>query len=261
MTAADRASVVSSFTIIKGAMIDETLLAFANWDLNRTKRENLDELRRNNSIGAASSTWLRDVAKVLNRRYDPAGRDRALVLLAKQGCPRDIWVPIQVWHMTRDEFLVRDFLLNWLYPAFVERLPRIEATQLGSYFAEAAVRGGLTEHAWTETTRKRVAAGLLRMATDFGLLRGGLVREFASYQLPDDAFLYVLHAIHEDVRSARAVIESPEWRMFLMSAADVERTLLRLHQFRRVVFDAAGSLLQLTLPFPTAIAYAEAMPA
>jgi hypothetical protein len=82
-----RSHIISSFTLIKGAMIDETYAVFAAWDFSSSKKENLDRLKRENFIGASSTTWLRDIAKVLNRRFDPIVRDRALVLLAKNGCP------------------------------------------------------------------------------------------------------------------------------------------------------------------------------
>ena len=58
-----RSSVVSSFTIVKGALIDESYSVFANWDASASKRANLDRLRETNYIGAASDTWLRDVRK------------------------------------------------------------------------------------------------------------------------------------------------------------------------------------------------------
>src|SRR6266446_4093845 len=118
MKLSSRANIVSSFTIIKGTMIEETYAVFAAWDFARTKRENLDRLREENFIGASTTTWLRDVAKVLNRRFDPEGRDRALVTLAKTGWRLEEWKPILLWHVTRDEFLLRDFLQNWLYPAY-----------------------------------------------------------------------------------------------------------------------------------------------
>jgi len=95
-----REYVVSSFTIAKGALIDETYAAFAQWDLRRSKRENLDSLRAKNAIGAGSAAWLRDVAKVLNRRFDPGGRDLPLVRLAQAGCELDIWRPLLLWHIT-----------------------------------------------------------------------------------------------------------------------------------------------------------------
>ena len=46
--------------------------------------------------------------------------------------------------------------------------------------------------------------------------------------------------------------------MYLMAPSDVERELLRLHQYRKLSYESAGTLGQLTLPFPTALAYAEA---
>lgn len=45
MKSPSRANIVSSFTIVKGAMINETYAVFAAWDFNRSKRENLARLR------------------------------------------------------------------------------------------------------------------------------------------------------------------------------------------------------------------------
>lgn len=94
MTVVDRSHVVSSFMAIKGTMLEETYAVFERWDFAVSKNENLNRLREQNYIGATSGTWLRDVAKVLNRRYEPATRDRALVVLAQGGCPIDEWRPI-----------------------------------------------------------------------------------------------------------------------------------------------------------------------
>ena len=102
MTVATRSRVASSFTIMKGAMIDETYAVLAAWDFDASKLQNLDHLRRENFIGATSATWLRDVAWVMNRRFDPEGRDRPLTLIAKRGCDLAVWKPILLWHITRD---------------------------------------------------------------------------------------------------------------------------------------------------------------
>ena len=259
MSTSTRAKVVSSFTLIKGTMIPETHAVFAAWDLEKSKRENLDRLRRENFIGIRSAAWLRDVAKVLNRRFDPDGRDRALVVLAQRGCPLDEWKPILLWHITRDEFLLRDFLINWLYPHYEAGALRVRPEELYDFLLGLGHRGGETEHPWSETTRQRVTAGLLKAAADFGVLRGTGVKEFASYHLPERSFLYLLHAMRDEHISPARVIASPDWRMFLMGPDDVERELLRLHQFKKLHYEAAGTLLQLTLPHHTALEYAEAM--
>lgn len=240
-------------------MIEETYAIFSAWDFERSKRENLDRLRQENFIGASSATWLRDVAKVLNRRFDPAGRDRPLVVLAQHGLPVEEWKPLLLWHMTRDEFLVRDFIETWLFDVYDAGTFRVRSEDVEDYLGSIAKRGATTEHAWSEQTKKRVAAGLLKIAVDFGLLRSSITKEFVSFHLPEKSFLYLLHAMREEKLSPSKVIASREWRLFLMRPADVEHELLRLHQYRKLQYHVAGSLVQLDLPCKSSHEYAERM--
>ena len=256
--AGSRANVVSSFTIIKGSLLDETYVAFQHWNLDSSKFENLGRIRASGVLPLKSSHWLRDVSKVLNRRFDPSGRDRPLVELAKAGCERDVWKPLLLWHMTRDEFLLRDFLTGWLYGRYTDGTYRIRTDDVVPYLRRLEKQPSVeVAGSWSEATTNRVASGLLRIATDFGLLQGTQVKEFASYHLPDESFLYLLHAMAEVEPNARKIIESPDWRMYLMDATEVERELLRLHQYRRLHFEVAGSLAQLSLPSRTSREYAE----
>lgn len=256
---ASRADVVSSFTIIKGAMIEESMLALRAWDLALDKPVNLERIRERNDVGARSAAWLRDVVFVLSRRFDPSGRDRALVTLAKGHCPIDVWTPILLWHVTRDEFLFRDFLLHGLFPLHESGAMRVSTSDVLQYLSTFSGRGGTTEHDWSRQTLQRVAAGLLKMAADFGLLAGRTAKQFASYHLPEPSFLYLLHAMSEDLPNPGRLIASPDWRMYFMAPDDVERRILDLHQYHRLDYHAAGSLVQLTLPCRTAREFAERM--
>jgi len=251
-----RASVVSSFTIIKGSMIEETYAVFRDWDFDRSREENLRQVRDKNTIGATSANWLRDVYKVLHRRFDPNGKDRALVRLAKANVSIDVWKPLLLWHMTRDEFLVRDFLSNWLFNEYEDGAFRIRTEDLYPFLQELHTQG-LIDEPWKESTLKRVASGLLRMAVDFELMTGTTVREFASYHLPETSFLYLLHAMYELHGNGRDVVHSPDWRLYLMSTIEVEREIYRLHQFRKLRFEVAGSLMELSLPCNSVDAFAE----
>jgi hypothetical protein len=241
-------------------MISETYEVLSRWDFAKSKRANLEQMQDENYIGASSSTWLRDVRKVLNRRLDPEGRDRSLVTLAKGGCQMNEWRPILLWHMTRDEFLVRDFLINWLAVAHDNGVYRVRPDDLHDYLRSVNRRGGETEHHWTEATLSRVATGLLRISADFSLLTDGPVKEFAGYHLPERSLRYLLHAILEyEDGSPRRLMASPEWRMFLMRPADLESEVLRLHQFKLVEYQAAGSLIQISFPEQSASEFAETM--
>ena len=97
------------------------------------------------------------------------------------------------------------------------------------------------------------------MTTLFASTGVTVTREFASYRLPDESFLYLLHAMIDLQPNANQVVHSTDWRMFFMDAGDVERELFRLHQFRRVHYEVAGSLAQLKLPFNSVSDYAREM--
>lgn len=252
-----RANVVSSFTIVKGSLIDETYAVFRDWDYDLSKLENLRHAREENTMGATSANWALNVAKVINRRFDPAGRDRPLVELAKAGCDREVWKPLLLYHMTRDEFLVRDFLVHWLYPQFTSGAYRLRAEDVSPSLQGLAKKKGIEwSGTWSDSTLDRVGSGLLRIAVDFGLLKGAQMREFASYHLPEPSFLYLLHALTDSEANARRVIDAADWHMYLMDSGDVERELLRLHQFRKLHYEVAGSLAQIKLPAASAADYA-----
>jgi hypothetical protein len=245
----DRANIVSSYTIVKGSMIKESYAVLAAWNFERSKKENLDWLRRDNFIEAKSDSWLRDVAKVLNRRFDPNGRDRNLALLAKSGCELDEWKPLLLWHLTRDEFLLKDFLIHWLFPTcYDSNACSVQQEDLHLYLRNIGKRGGSTEHAWTQTTSHRVATALLKIAADFGLLKGNKEREFASYQLPERSFIYLFHALFDQYKCPRKVINATEWRIFLLCPSDVERELLRLRQGGKLKYGGSGTSVQFSLP-------------
>jgi hypothetical protein len=255
-----RANIVSSFTIIKGSMIEETYAVFRDWNFDQSREDNLRRVRDENTIGAMSTNWLRDTYKVLHRRFDPAGRDRPLVELAQAGCDRQVWKPLLLWHMTRDEFLLRDFLTGWLYEHYVDGAYRLRTADVVPYLRRLDKRPGVqVSGKWSDATTSRVASGLLRMASDFGLMTGTLTREFGSYHLPEESFLYLLHAMAETESNARKIVDSPDWHMYLMDAADVERELLRLHQYRRLHYEVAGSLARLDLPYASLTDYARGL--
>jgi hypothetical protein len=253
-----RANVVSSYTV-KRSLLPETYEVFRAWDLRRSQRENVTLFRVSNPTGLRSRKWLEDVVKTINRRFDTDGRDLILVELAQAGVPMDVWRPIVLWHMTRDEFLVRDFLSGWLADQHAEGTWRLRVTDVEPYLHALHGRSGIEiKEAWSPSTTNRVASGLLRMAVDFGLMSGTLAREFVPYHLPDAAFLYVLHAATEAEPNAHRMVHAVDWRMFLMGPADVQRELFRLHQHGRLRYEVAGSVAELRLPYATARDYARA---
>jgi hypothetical protein len=191
---------------------------------------------------------LRDLGKVVNRRFEPNERDQALVRMTQAGIEMSVWRPALLWQITRVEFLVRDFLIHWLEPRFEAGTLRLRVGDVHSYVTETE-RRGQDGKPWSERTRERVASGLLGIGADLGLLKGGTVKECGSQHLPEEAFLYVRHAIGELAANRAELIRSQEWQMYLYQPEEVERELLRLHQIRKLHYERAGSIVALSLPF------------
>jgi len=260
MSVWERSKVVSSYTIVKGSMLQEAYAACRHWDLQKSNDENFAALRHETSIPAKSTSWRNDVCKVLHRRFDLGGLDQPLVILAQGGCSYDLWKPVYLWHMTRDEYLVRDFLCRFLFPEHQDGALKLRSEDVIPYLKSLGLSGRYTE-TWTDHTTKRVAAGLLRMAVDFDLMTGSISRDFVSYHMPDQAFLYLLHASADTQPNAREIIAQDDWKMYLMDRDDVEQRILRLHQFRELHYEVAGSVAQLSLPCKSALEYAQRMTA
>lgn len=258
-----RGNVVSTFLLIKGALIQPTRDVLAHWDLDRNVKQNLDDFKHSDQGGIGTANWRRDVAFVLQRRYDLDGVDRILAELARGSASQDAWKAIVLWHMTRDEFLVRDFLVNWLYARHSTGMWRLRPKDLDDYIAGLHGREGIViKDKWSERTTHDVQVALLRTAVEFGLMTGTATREFVSYHLPDEAFLYLLHAMTQAEPNAHRMVHSPDWRMYLMAPDDVQRELFRLHQLGRLRYEVAGSIAELRLPYPTVADFArkELMP-
>ncbi len=143
MKAASRAEQISSFTIIKGSLIEDTYAVFRDWDFTLSQRQNLERLKQSNVIGAKSAGWLRDVAKVLSRRFEPDRRDRPLVQLAQTRCEPEVWKPI--------------LALPQVFDRFREMAARVSKKDLESLMTTENLRG-LTP-VWSELALVRDQAG------------------------------------------------------------------------------------------------------
>ena len=241
-------SQLSSYLAIKGPLSESTYRAFAGWDLRLTVNANFERLKESNSVGASSAGWLKQFIRVLKRRYDLEGFDRALIELVQQGWHIDDWRPVQLWHMSRNDDLLRKFLIEWLFEQFRKGIVLVTVDSVLEY-----VHGMTKKHlgaadVWTPVTYRRVASGLLKTAAEFHLMSGRVAKEFTAYRLPEKSFVYLLHVLMEREQNTRRVIEASDWRLFLMMSGEVEEELLRLHQYGKLRFERAGTFLELTLP-------------
>jgi hypothetical protein len=248
----------STRLIRKGALLEDTHRVFLEWDITKPFDENLSRARELNTPAADNQGWLKEVLATISSRWRHESRLSTIVQLA-QRASFDVWRPCILWHIGQVDELYFRFAIEWLFVEYEAGAYQLRTADVVPFVENITVSRAEGKSGLSEYGLKRAGRDLLRMAADFGLLKGSTVREFSSYHLPEESFLYLLHAMYEAHGNAWDMVHSDGWRLFLMGTADVERELLRLHQFRKLRYEVAGSVVELTLPCNSAAAFVEEM--
>ena len=248
---------VSQRLLRKGALIEETYILFSNWDFDRSLESNFDLICDGRF---RTQAWGTEVKTTLRRWFRDIEGAAPLIVAAKKGLPLEEWRHCLLLWIGSRERLYHEFALGWLFPEFERGCYQIRSQDVKPFVQTMWRRVSGEGPSLSDYGVIRTARDLLRMAKDFGLLVGNGPRTtFAPLHLSDQCFLYYAHAIAEAEKSTSRVPASNLWRLPLLQPAEVINTLLRLHQFRKLHYEMAGSLVQLTLPCASSREYAKRM--
>jgi hypothetical protein len=250
---------ISQRLVRKGALIEETYNLFKNW-----KDEISFDQNFNDTFHASfrSEAWKKEIHSTFRRRFRDLKSAKSLIVLARSGYDISDWKYCLHLYIAIHETLYRLFLATWLYPEYVSgrfSLRTEDAVQHVRSVWKSDTTGNtrLSDYGATRTARD-----LLRMGRDFGLLQGeGPTKTFSSIHLSDEVILYFCHMIASEENSASRVPTSELWKLILTRHDQVHAHLLRLHQYRKLEYHVAGSLVELTLPCASPFEYAERMAA
>jgi hypothetical protein len=203
----------------------------------------------------------RDVTATLSRRLRNIKGARPLIVLAKSGLLFADWRDCFRLFIGGSEEPFRSFALNWLFREredgrYLVRAEDVRPFVVDTWKARQAAKP-LNEYGVTRTARD-----LIRTATSLGMLDGhGSSRTFTALAMGDTSLVFYAHMIADMEGWTARIVESPLWRLAYMTPADVHAVLLRLHQYKRLHYELAGSLLQISLPHRSALEFAEGLAA
>jgi hypothetical protein len=248
---------ISQRLLRKGALAAETYKLFSSWDQSASLDRNLEKGLQGEF---STDAWGREVRATLRRRFQSIPATQQLVHLAISGLPLEEWRSCLLLWIGLCEPLFGDFVRDWLFPEFEIGTFQIRTQDVGPFVEQYWKRQSPNSLSAYGTTR--TARDLLRMGVDLRLLQGkGPAKSFASHHLSDRCFVYWAHVIAEVEGSTARLIESRAWRLALMGPTAIENELLRLHQFRKLEYEVAGSLVQISLPCKSASEFVERMAA
>lgn len=242
----------------KGPLVEETYRLFSGWDFAASIEENVTNGLRGNfrSLG-----WEKEVVSTVGRRLKHFSILKPMIVLAQRAMQlpdwRDCW---RLWIGATEQPFGR-FAIDWLF----------EEYQSGRYHLRSEDAREMVRRAWidhdpekplSDYGLQRTARDLVKSAADLGLLSGtGPVKTFTPVTMSDDVFLFYVHQIAEFEGAYTKVPGSKYWRLAYLGPDDVHRTLLRLHQYRKLDYQVAGTFVQLTLPHASALSFAESFAA
>ncbi len=249
---------VWSKRLLNNPLIEETFELFLGWSFQATVEQNLEAglASRYGNVGRT-----KDVTTTLSRRLRDFDTVRPLIVMAKGGQRFADWRDCcRLWIGATEEPF-RLFALNWLYCEREGGRYLVRSDDVRPFVIEIwkSRRAGRTLN---EYGIIRTARDLIRTATSLGMLEGaGVARTFSNVAMSDDTLLYYAQLIAEVEGTPIRIVDSSLWRLAYLTPADVHAALLRLHQFKRLDYQVAGSLVQISLPYRSTLEFAERLAA
>lgn len=100
---------------------------------------------------------------------------------------------------------------------------------------------------WASSTRTKLAQSILAALRDFGVLRGLYNKQIQRPPVSPETVFHLLCVLLAEGLHGRAVIEAPDWHLFLWSEDDVAKALADLAQRRWIRFERGGRTVILEL--------------
>jgi len=100
---------------------------------------------------------------------------------------------------------------------------------------------------WKPSTRTKLAQSILAALRDFGVLRGVYAKQVQRPVIAAETVFHLLCILLAEGHHGRAVVEAPDWRLFLWSEDDTAKALADLAQRRWIRFERGGRTVILEL--------------
>jgi len=231
-----------------GALVAEVRQLLRVWHPAEDAGKLAEDLVRDNALGKTSRIRTKDVLRVVFvPRYvegNPPNAWRFLQPLERANWPIESLRPLLYYHAARSDALLYDFVTQVVYGRWRSGSLDIAAPDAVSFIRQAQKQGKVSPP-WSDAVILRVAQGLLSALRDFGVLTGKVLKRIAPPHLPIPCFVYIAFLIKQETPSGQRVLEHPDWRLFLLDNAAVERLFMEAHQQGYLQYHALGNIIRI----------------
>lgn len=231
-----------------GALIADTKQFLAGWDDALDLDGNVRRAVQENTLSKGSREQAQAVMHAIRPRYfaDP-DVCRGLVMLARAPGFGERLDPLLFYLAAKADPLLADSVVEYIQPRFASGFAEVTTGDMWQQLREWIAEGRM-HVAWNDETSERVAHGILSTLRDFGLLSGTKRKRITPPFLPNETFALLAFLIHRDARAGERTVTHPDWRLFFLDRAGVERFLVEAHQLHYLTYAAAGNVIRIDFP-------------
>jgi hypothetical protein len=248
--------ILTSKIIKAGALVADTKTMLANWDINLGVSENINRLQTSNLFGKASRSRIEDILAVFRQRYlGSSDLIKALIALSNGLAAPELLDSVLYYYTAMNDSLVKACVLEFIWPRYEKGFREVPLALVKQWIGDQVV-AGRTTNAWSAKTIERCAQELLCTLRDFRLLEGGVAKSIIPRFTPVPAVAFVAFAMAHAGSSARQVVESQDWGLFLMQPSLVSEMFIEANQHHLLTYSFAGSVQRLDFPATSLEEYA-----
>lgn len=150
-------------------------------------------------------------------------------------------------YTVRANYILRQFLVQVYWQRYSSGQSFI-STEEAKSFVTQGLQDGMMKKPWSETTIKRNSSYLIGCLVDYGFLEveNRVERKITPPRLSDSIVVYLAYELHLLGLGDNAIINHPDWQLFGLEPSDVREELKALAVNRHWIFQAAGSVVQIS---------------
>jgi len=245
----------SSRNSSKGALLAESEILFSylaknNCDVTLAR----NAVIRENILAKRTYQTRKRCWAVLHSRYFPNkfadGHLNPIIAIYKTDPSETIKRGVLYYHYATSDLFTYEATTRLIYSLIHKGFTNISPRIIND-FLDSRVESHPEIKNWAYTTRNRLVSHYLSALRDFGLLEGKFRKRIRRPEVPEVLFLYVATVLRDCGKSSRDILVSDDFKLFLLTPAEVEIRFVEAHRNKRIEFRKSGKIISLELPWET----------
>lgn len=233
----------------RGDLVNETKEILRLYASGLSLSEIREKVIKENFLGKRALAMREGIFDIVKRRYfDTFSKDQIQFLSLALNSPLNETSKnlILYFHLCLFDTLVFDFVSDCAFRKYTNG-----ALGISKLDVEAFLKSQEKNHpeilTWSASTRTKLERGLLASLSNFNILKGSKKKEFSRIYLPLEVFLYVCYFLKDQGLSAKKIVSSPCFRLFLLDRSDVLMFMNEAMKKGHLQFSYHGEIYDLKL--------------